>query len=386
MLTLAPWRSSSVAANKNNDKLCKLIEINYNDDDTPIFDVSPQDLRPYFISRENLKLMTAIMRFAADYVRGVYKLNNLALMNCENLKHTNECMLSNVSCDKCKNEFRKMLKPDLYCLIYKKNIIENECNTYNKYKLVCGQCAKDVLNVAAKTSKTENVSLFQLYPIVTLNTVEELCRYNFVTKYLFKINVDDYVVNKQVFQDKTLNVYKSFCDITRNKSNNEQIVSIKLLTYEKTLLVENSDYCFMTHENGKNVLQFKQSSCNMVEFAKRHCFEALTYFYEVEKRVYANQNYDYTVYFSKPFSGYNKRLYCSKCKSKFYKNNIIMYCGRCGFINRMHFNAKIDKVDLNKMIYYADCVRAKRNKYNCLIYYDMDMYNNKILNANVPVN
>ncbi|ACO53465.1 Me-53 [Euproctis pseudoconspersa nucleopolyhedrovirus] len=355
-------------------------EMNFNDDGTPLFDAEPQDLRPYFINKENIKLMSALAKFAVDYVKGVYKLNDLVLMNCETLKHGTDCIMNDVCCDTCKKEFRKIIEPELYCLIYKMDLNKNETSGRNKYKLVCGECAVAVSDVESPVVRKAIIN--QIYPILTLNSVQELCRHGFITKYVFKIDADDYVIEKKVFRDTTRNVYKSFCDIIRNKPDNEQIVSIKLLTYEKTLLNETSDHCFISCENDKKILRFRQSSSSMLSFVENHNFAALTHFYEVEKIVYANKNYDYVVYFAKPFFGYNKRLNCNKCKTKFYKSNIILYCSRCGFMNRMHFDPKIDGVAVDRMTFYPQCVRAKRNKYNCIIYYDTNVYNNIKLNDN----
>ncbi|QWO71543.1 ME53 [Orgyia pseudotsugata single capsid nuclopolyhedrovirus] len=333
-------------------------------------DTQPRDMRPFFLTSEQIKLMNATMRFAADYVRGVYKLNNLKLMNCGDLKRVNECVLS-PKCDKCKKEFRSIARAELYCIVNKKNMIETESNCHNKYKLVCGACRRSL------NADNLNLIIYQLYPKLTLVDVEALCRYNFITKYIFKIE-PNCEPEKTIFQDHIRHVYKSFCDIVHNKAPNEQIVKVTMLTYEKPLFSEDSNGCYMMHENGKNVLQFAQATSNMLEFIKTHTFLALTYFYQVDKLVYENKNCEYTAFFSKPFTYYNKRLECNKCKSKFYKNNIILFCSKCGFMNRMHFTAKLDKISPLEMYYFPECVKALKNKLYCVLYYDMVLYKRKI--------
>ncbi|ABY65740.1 major early-transcribed protein 53 [Orgyia leucostigma nucleopolyhedrovirus] len=346
--------------------------INANDDDQ-----RPQDMRPFFLSAQQIKLMNATMRFAVDYVQGVYKLNNLKLMNCNDIKRINECLFS-PSCDKCKQEFRRIRRAELFCVVNKKCLTETEANCHNKYKLICGACRRSI------SSDNINLIIYQMYPKLTLATVEALCRYNFITKYIFNIDTHS-ERDKIIFQDHIRHVYRSFCDIVHNKAPHEQIVKVTLLTYEKPLFSEDSNGCYMVHENGKNVLQFEQPTSKMLEFAKTHTFLALTYFYEVDKLVYKNDSHDYTAYFAKPFTYYNKRLQCSKCKNKFYKNNIILFCSKCGFMNRMHFFEKTDKISPLEMHYFPECVKALKNKLHCVLYYDMVLYKRKMQTNNVSV-
>ncbi|QYC92693.1 Major early transcription protein 53 [Trabala vishnou gigantina nucleopolyhedrovirus] len=345
---------------------------NHHDGIVPVFDDQPQDLRPYFLSEENLHLMSATMRFAKQYVSGAYKLNNLALMNCSDLKRASDCLL-NTACDKCKRDFKHFPAPELFCVIYKRNLVENETNSHNKFKLICGTCYRSLI-------KNDNTKIcIQLFPKLLLSAIEDLCRYNFITKYLFHIDLE-YKLEDKLFRDETRDVYVTFKDIVINKKPNEQIQKISLLTYEKTLFSETIQDCSLVHDNGKNVLQLKEDDRSaMVAFASQHEFLNLTYFYKVTKRVYTNRQFDYTAYFAKPFLGYNKRLACGKCKSKFYKNNPILYCSKCGFMNRMHFVHRLDKFEPIAIQYYPECVKAHKTRQYCIMYYDLTLYERKSL-------
>ncbi|AGR56760.1 ME53 [Hemileuca sp. nucleopolyhedrovirus] len=339
----------------------------------------PHDLRPYFLNHEMLRVMNSIMNFSSNYVKGKYKLNDLSLAKCDDLKRVKEYVYD-AKCDKCKRRFESSPTARLYCLIYKKNLIETPSNCHNKYKLICGTCTDELHKINNSMLQT-----FQLYPKLTMETVKELCKYDFVTKYLFHIDFNNCRRVTETFQDKINNVYETFTTIIKNKRSNERIVKISLLTYEKTLFEENSDGCFMVHKRivggddsigTKNVLQFDQEICNMLDFIERHRFVALTYFYQVEKEIYHEDGGgDYIVYFSKPFSGYNNRLNCERCKKKFFKNNrnnIILFCSKCGFMNRMHFNTALDNIDLSTIRFAPECVKRVKNKLYCIIYYDLN--------------
>nr|WUR10835.1 ME53 [Calliteara abietis nucleopolyhedrovirus] len=376
-----------------------------------------QELHIKFLSFEQVKLMKALMRFATDYVTGNYKLNNLALMNCGNLKRNTEYVFNSM-CDKCKKEFRHFVAEtrELHCVINTKVSVETE----NNFKLICGKCCRifnknigkcnsgNAINMAVATTKiaaAQNVATkqssssssssssppstwvtYQLFPRLTLDTVETLCKVNFVTKYLFNIERRS-KRQKVIYQDRIRDVTQSLDDIVASKLDNECIVKISLLTYEKVIFTETLNDCAIEYKNGAAVVNFAPPEPSSTpggfhdkpcaRFSKNYTFQSLTYFYEIEKIVFENIECNYTVYFARPFIPYNKRGNCSKCRKKFYKSNIILYCSKCGFTNRMHYTLPIDNVDPSSMLYFPECVKAIKNKLFCIVYYDMVLYKRK---------
>ncbi|AKN80620.1 ME53 [Perigonia lusca single nucleopolyhedrovirus] len=326
--------------------------------------VGNRDVRDRFISHENVRLMQAIMVFAYDYVRGIAKINNLHLMSCDDLKSKE--LMTTTNCDKCKGKF---VGYKLFLLVNTKIIETTAVNCHNKFKFLCEKCYLQLKDDA-------DYSFCQLFPKITFQTMETLCADRFITKYIFNINPYDYKNTRMVYKDTIHDVRKSLNQIVANKLPHEQITKVIMRTYEKALYEETYEDFSIDY---KLNFEFDKSS-GLDTFVNQHVFKNLTYFYEVQKRVYTNEkSYNYIAFFAKPFFGYNKRASCVKCKDKFLnKRHIILYCSNCGFVNRLHFQMDKDGIDVNKIEFIENCVLAVRTKLSCLIYYDFNMYEKEI--------
>ncbi|ABF47357.1 ME-53 [Clanis bilineata nucleopolyhedrovirus] len=327
------------------------------------------DFRKYFLSQETSQLMQHVMNYAKNYVRGVYRANNLQLMNCDDLKSAKEAYVM-TNCDKCKGKFNT--NQGLFVLVNHKIQEENASNCHNKYKMVCQKCY-----TILKDKHLQQIEFFQIYPQLSLSTVEALCKNQFVSKYLFGID-RQHTDTKHVFKDTILNMYTSIRQIIETKAPHEHITKIVLRTYEKPLYEETFEECFINH---LNEITFKPKETQFHKFAQTHKFINYTYFYEVYKREYHNtMNFNYVVYFAKPFIKHNDRVSCVKCKNKFYKKqHLVLYCSTCGFMNRLHFTINEDKIDLNSVKFFEPCVMAVKTKTHCLLYYDNNMYKRRLL-------
>ncbi|ADB84468.1 major early-transcribed protein 53 [Apocheima cinerarium nucleopolyhedrovirus] len=321
---------------------------------------SPRDLRPHFISFEMYMLMNAVMSFAKDYVCGAYQLNNLKIMNCQNFKRTTQ-LVYNSKCDLCKVPFKNRQNAELYLLVDTKKSLSQ------RFTLVCNLC-----NVSFNNSAIE---CYQLYPNLSHSTVLKLCEYQFVTKYLFNIDLS-YTEKTTTSIDQIKDIYQSFKKIIKNKASNEEIVSIKLLTYNPVIFVETIDgYHITIDSNNQRIVKFTQNESNMLRIIKEHKFINYTYFYEVKKRIYTNTNFDYVPFFAKPCS--IKRITCSKCKCIFYKKkHPILYCSKCGFTKRLYFEDALVAFDPTKVKFNDKCVKKIKTQLYCLVYYDMSLHLN----------
>nr|QYF10537.1 major early transcription gene 53 [Buzura suppressaria nucleopolyhedrovirus] len=334
--------------------------------DQPVFSAAPQDCRPYFLCREMFNLMMAVMNFAKRYVN-TYPLNNLKLMGCDNLiRAKNKYYLS--KCDTCHRVFRDMERRELFLLIN-----EDNGQKHNLFQLICGECAA--------RHPVEELLCLQLYPKLTLKTLEQLCVHRFITRYLFKIDVDyEYDENPDPMPDLSVyDVYESFKKAITSKLPHEQIIKIMLVTYEKTLFTESIENCYMIHLNDKIVLNFENEQSEMVKFATNHKMNKnVSYFYYVYKRVYRNQDCNYVVYFARPFVNDN-RSNCVKCRSRYLsKKKLMLYCSNCGFANRLAFNSN-DPNNPDSLHFYPECVKAYKTKFYCAFYYDLKLYEHKRL-------
>lgn len=337
--------------------------------DQPVFSAMPQDCRPYFLSREMFNLMMAVIKFAKCYVT-TYSLNNLKQMGCEDLiRAKHKTWLS--ECDTCHRPFKEMERRELFLLI---NEGDEHREQHDRFQLICGEC------VAQRP--VQELMCLQLFPKLTLKTVEQLCVYRFITKYLFKIDVTDYEYdeNPEPTPDLSVyNVYESFKTAVTSKLPHEQIMKIMLVTYEKTLFTESIDNCYVVYSNNKIVLNFENEKSEMVKFASEHEMNKnLSYFYYVHKRVYRNRDCNYVVYFTRPFLN-DDRAKCAKCRSRYLgKNKLMLYCSKCGFANRLAFN-RLDPDHPDALQFYSDCVKAYKTKFYCAFYYDLSLYKRKRL-------
>nr|ANS70897.1 me53 [Lymantria dispar multiple nucleopolyhedrovirus] len=342
--------------------------------------VAPRDLRHKWLSEENAYLMSAVWRFAKDYFNGIYRVNDLFAMNCQHLKNHENVVVS-TTCDRCKYRFgdqRRFLGGALYCLVNNNIVQENENNLHNRFKLICKNCFDKVSDMAV-------VEIYQLYPTLSLSAVEGLVRCRFVTRYLFPVE-NVYTISVRNVRDETLDVARSFQDIVSQKASNEQIVKITLRTYAQRLFSEELNEVFYAAadgggaDDGGNLFKTEPKNSTMLEFVKNHKFINLTYFYEIEKRIYHSVGHDsgYVAYFAKPYFGVKSRFACVRCKSQFYKKNPIIYCSKCGFVNRVLFSLQRNNINTNKMVFFQQCVQAVKNKSYCILYYDMNIYARRI--------
>ncbi|UJZ88963.1 me53 [Erannis ankeraria nucleopolyhedrovirus] len=317
---------------------------------------SPRDLRSHFIGVEMYMLMNAVMSFAKDYVCGAYQLNNLKIMNCLNFKRTTQ-LVYNSKCEMCKVPFKNRQNAELYLLV------DTRKSLTHKFTLVCDLC-----NVNDSV-----IECYQLYPKLSHSTVLQLCKHQFVTKYLFNIDLS-YTEKTTTSIDQIKDIYQSFKKIIKSKAPNEEIVSIKLLTYNPIIFAETIDGCHMTIDtDNQRIVKFAQNESNMLRNIEEHKFINYTYFYEVKKRIYNNTNFDYVPFFAKPCS--MKRITCSKCRSIFYKKkHPILYCSKCGFMNRLYFDDAVSGFDPINMRFSDKCVKKIKTQLYCLVYYDMSIY------------
>ncbi|AKC91748.1 me53 [Lambdina fiscellaria nucleopolyhedrovirus] len=369
---------------------------------------TPQDLRAYFLSDENVKLLKTVFEFFKDYAQGKYRVNNLASMNCKDVRRPE--VIAQTACNQCKTPFDGAPFTKLVCVIDERVVDNNENADYTKHGIVCGSCGEKYGCKEITDNMGDNDSIrdrdnnsgdgdgvyhkrvyaLPVFPRLTFATLEQLCRLGFVTKYLFLIDVDDYKIVRRIKEDDLRNVYFSFCKLIKEKAPYEQIVSVSMITYAQTLFTETSrGCCIELDEKGggaKSVIGFDDARCQLTQFIKTHTFGGLYYFYEVTKRVYRNYSFDYVLYYAvSPIAHDDNdyRLDCSKCKTKIYKNNIILYCSKCGFMNRSQCIKQMNDVnrrrtcidDLQNMKFFKECVKAHKTVANCILYYDMNVYN-----------
>ncbi|AIU41255.1 me-53 [Sucra jujuba nucleopolyhedrovirus] len=343
------------------------------DIDNPVFGSAPIDLRPYFLNKQILLLMMGILKYARNYISSAYSLNDCKMMNCDKLKKSKSLECVN-ACDNCNENFCDMPQPvELYLEIDEKHLLEtSDLSRQSKYRMVCRVCARK-RQQSQQTAKP--FATFQLFPCLTMETAEQLCVFSFVTKYLFPVDLS-YTTNECVLPKRDelqFNVYESFKDALLAKSVNEQITKISVVTYEETLLSETLDGCHLKYENGKIVLGFEPEHSRMLQFVKTHKFNKnLSYFYYVYKRVYKTFDCDYVLYFCKPY--FTEPVRCKKCKNKYLKNNkdkLILYCSRCGFVNRL--NLVGDDAIPKNVKFQAACVKVYKTKRYCIVYYDCSL-------------
>lgn len=329
-----------------------------------VVDEVPKDLRSLFLSNENHRLLSAMSRFATDYVQGILRVNNLAHMKCGDLK-SREQIESTVCHGECRKKFSKNTKY-LYCVIDNVVDVGDASQRWNKFKLVCNNCSNDY-------AFNPQFDVCQLYPTVSLQDVERLCSVGFLTKYIFPINLEYTESRFDVEVPGYHNFYRKARSIVKAKKPNEQISKIQLCTYGRDLFIETDHDCLIrsavdSHGVSTFSLEFYPRDSRLLAFLDTYRdTKPLTYFYRVTKRVYASR-FDYVVYFPIKCT-----RYCKLCKdTKIYmKNNPVLYCTQCGFTDAMFFK---NSIFMSSVAFIESCVKSKTLKPNRILYYDMNMY------------
>ncbi|QNV47770.1 major early transcription protein 53 [Alphabaculovirus altersperidaniae] len=325
-----------------------------------------KDLRGRFLSNQNYQLMKYVLRFATDYVQGVVRVNDLAEMNCDDLKYPEKYKQAfcQGECGKKFNNGNKIL----FCVVDTEQDDDN--GDWEKFKLVCNICSNDY-------SYQHRYEVMQLFPTVSLGVVERLCKVGFLTKYIFPINLDYSVTTTKTEVCNYHNFYKMVKSIVREKKSNEHIVEIKLSTYGRDLFSETDDNCAIrnsVNEYNEHVyeLEFHSSPSTMLPFVQTYVdAKPLTYFYTITKRIYLSL-FDYVVYFPIKCT-----FFCKMCKeNKLYlKTHPVLYCSKCGFTDAMFFkNAQF----LKSAVFLAKCVKAKTLSPTRIYYYDINEYKSYI--------
>ncbi|AAZ38173.1 ME53 [Agrotis segetum nucleopolyhedrovirus A] len=331
-------------------------------------DESPKDLRSRFLSTQNYRLLSAVSRFATDYVQGILRVNDLAEMRCQELKGRE--LLESTSCQgECRKKFSKSAKY-LYCIIDSAVNVNDPSQRWNKFKFVCNSCSNDFAFNA-------QYEVIQLFPTVSLEDVERLCAVGFLTKYIFPIKLEYTESKTETEVPNYHNFYKIVRSIVKDKKHNEQIIKIQLSTYGRDLFIETDHNCTM--RSGVDAygdvtfdLEFYPRDSNMMSFLSTYKdTKPLTYFYRVTKRIYTSR-FDYVVYFPIKCT-----RYCKLCKdSKIYmKTNPVLYCSQCGFTDAMFFQ---NSIMLSSVMFIDECVKSKTLKPKRIFYYDMALYKNII--------
>ncbi|QED40536.1 ME53 [Chrysodeixis includens nucleopolyhedrovirus] len=326
----------------------------------------PRDLRTKFLSQVNIRLLTAVMQFASDYVHGTLKLNALSQMNCSDLKQ--EEIVEKTSCDLCNEKFRRESK-FLYCLADHSINPEDETKRHKKFRFICKKCSADYMY-------SYQYELFQMYPVILLDNLEILCQMGFLKCYIFDINLKATVTTEEFSIEGHHDYYDVIQRIVASKKQNERITKLELRTYGNTLFLETNQNCGMqlridsTPDKKIYDITFGPYESSMMRFFEKGQQRELTYFYNVEKQVYS-QPFNYVVYFP-----VQCKRFCSLCtKHKMYlKHHLVLYCSQCGFTDSMFFNAKTHKIDLSKMKFFYECVKVKTIKPKRIYYYDMTLY------------
>ncbi|ACI28712.1 ME53 [Agrotis ipsilon multiple nucleopolyhedrovirus] len=331
---------------------------------TNIGDEKPKDLRNRFLSTQNYRLLSAVSRFATDYVQGVLRVNDLVEMKCNELK--GQDLVDSAVCQgECRKKFSKGAKY-LFCVVDSAADVNDVTQRWNKFKLVCNTCSNDYAFNA-------QYEVMQLYPTVSLADVERMCEVGFLTKYIFPIKLEYTESRTETEVPGYHNFYKIVKSIVKDKKHNEQISKIQLCTYGRDLFTETDYDCAM--KSGVDAygdmtfeLEFYPRDSNMMAFLETYKdTKPLTYFYRVTKRIYSSR-FDYVVYFPIKCT-----RYCKFCKaSKIYaKNNPVLYCSQCGFTDAMFFkNSPL----LSSVTFYDECVKSKTLKPKRIFYYDMALY------------
>lgn len=337
--------------------------------DTNIVDEKPKDLRSRFLSTQNYRLLSAVTRFATDYVQGVLRVNDLAEMKCDELK-SQELVESALCQGECRIKFSKNSK-FLYCVIDSAVDVNDAAHRWNKFKFVCNNCSNDYAFNA-------QYEVIQLYPSVSLEDVERLCVVGFLTKYIFPIKLAYTESRTETEVPGYHNFYKIVKSIVKDKKHNEQITKIQLCTYGRDLFTETDHNCIMksggvdAYGDMTFELEFYPRESNMMLFLETYKdTKPLTYFYRVTKRIY-NSRFDYVVYFPIKCT-----RYCKLCKdNKIYSNsNPVLYCSQCGFTDAMFFK---DSAVLSSVKFFDECVKSKTLKSKRIFYYNMTLYKSMI--------
>ncbi|AYN44966.1 me53 [Alphabaculovirus alterspexiguae] len=335
---------------------------------TNIVDKTPKDLRHRFLSLQNYRLMSAVLRFATDYAQGILRVNDLIRMKCDDLK-----IVELIDPAYCQGECRKKFinAKFLYCVIDNAIVTFDEGDKWNKFKLVCNSCSNNF-------AFNDQYDVIQLYPHVSLDDVERLCASGFLTKYIFPIKLDYTETTTEIQVPGYHDFYKIFKTIVKEKKSYEQITKIQLRTYGRDLFTETDNDCIIRNgldTYGEHVYNFEfyPRESNMLNFLKIYKdTKPLTFFYRITKRIYTGE-FDYFVYF--PIKCYR---FCNLCKSsKLYNKNPVLYCSQCGFTDSFFFK---NSLFMANVVYIKDCVKVKTLKPKRILYYDLTAYKNIMKN------
>ncbi|QAT90294.1 ME53 [Spodoptera exempta nucleopolyhedrovirus] len=341
---------------------------------TNIVDDAPKDLRHRFLSVQNYRLLSAVLRFATDYVQGIVRVNDLAEMKCDDLKIVE--LLDPAYCQgECRKKFTNNAK-HLYCVIdsaitFSPNNDKND--NWNKFKFVCNSCSNNF-------AFNDQYDVIQLYPHVSLDDVERLCANGFLTKYIFPIKLDYTESTTETEVPGYHDFYKVIKTIIKEKKPYEHITKIQLRTYGRDLFTETDHDCII--RNGVDAygehtynLEFYPRDSNILKFLETYKdTKPLTFFYRVTKRIYTSR-FDYVVCF--PIKCYR---FCNLCKStKMYMKNPVLYCSQCGFTDSLFFK---NSAFMSNVVYLSQCVKSKTLKPKRILYYDLAMYQSLIKKAN----
>lgn len=329
------------------------------------------DIREFFLSDVERKVMLATLRFSTNYVLGFIDSKDMRLIgaDAEKFKFKTKENIIETSCTVCNYKFNKNTRLWHLSIWVHRNKSPKDPK---KFDFCCKDCSitvKDYLNI------------HEIYPRLNFVDFHELNKEGFFSTYIFPIDVGYYNLE----QTKRIEITDHHGDVFKivqhilmdHKNENEHFISITLANMSGNIMVEEYKridlhrYRYMT-QKPKTVDEVDcfivADDSEMMDAVKNKMFYSIkgTVFATIKFRTHKSSYKGVITFPVRPvLTGY-----CNLCKkSKMYYKNPILYCTKCGFTSRYQF-VKESKNFAN--LPFVDDFVTSHEMYNeMILYYNM---------------
>jgi hypothetical protein len=331
------------------------------------------DIREFFLSDIERKVMLATLKFSTNYVLGFIDSKDIRKASKDDqFKYKTKEHLVEAICTVCNYKFSDNTR-----LWHLSVWVRRDKKKFDFCCKDCSVAAEDCLN------------MYDIYPRLSLNDLHHLNREGFFSRYIFPMDVGYY----SIIQQKRVEITDHHGDVFKiiqrllleHKLPEQHIFSITLSNMSHRVLVE--EYKRIELQRYRCMIEKPQTrddvNCfivdngsEMLDAVKNNTFKSIkgTVFaiikYRTHKSVFAG-----VLTFPLKFS---KNEYCQLCKKlKMYYKNPVLYCTKCGFTNRNQFIDKGTK-NFSDCLFETDFIKSRELNDEMILYYDMDAYNNYI--------
>ncbi|AVA31115.1 me53 [Oxyplax ochracea nucleopolyhedrovirus] len=337
-----------------------------------------RDIREYFLSDVERKLMLATLNFATNYVQGYINTKDMRLASkwpgeMIKVKSTAESV-TETHCTMCKYKFKENTRVWLLYVIVRPN---KPAKDPNKFNFCCNLCYSDTQDV---------INSYEIYPKFHLTDLHCLLREGFFHQYIFPL-----FCNRGKLYEKKYEIEKHYANVfeliqsllLQYKKPEESVLKIELSTSTGSILNE--------HYSIVRVQRYRRMLCDVADVVNNiddvDCF-IIDGTSEMMKLIKSNKSfcdvkdvvtatllirpYEFQQQIGGVFTFPVKTIksnYCVLCKrTKMYYKHPVLYCTKCGFTSKYRF------YKYSQLKYYPEIVKTYEMGNEMILFYDLDEY------------